>query len=187
MGDGGIGVSVKVFGAKDTIDALKAMGVKVVPISSKAASKSMTTVSKKMKANVRGYSRNLAKSIGKKTKTYRRSGTTIVSVGPRLKYQWINSRGTVTVAAKIAHLVESGTAPHVIQSNRGMSNIGDSAEGSEEFYGKTVQHPGTDARPFIRPSLISSRRKVENKYMREIKVGIEKEARKQAARTAGVK
>lgn len=60
-------------------------------------------------------------------------------------------KGVVTLVgfgSPISHLIELGTAPHVIHV-RNKSVLADTA-----IFGTTVHHPGTRARPFLTPTFM---------------------------------
>jgi HK97 gp10 family phage protein len=65
--------------------------------------------------------------------------------------------GQVIVGAKLgkyagahAYLVEFGTAPHLIQIGEKKKTLADRRKGI--LFGRSVQHPGTAAQPFMRPA-----------------------------------
>jgi len=60
--------------------------------------------------------------------------------------------------APYAHLVEFGTAPHVIESDKPMGRRGQ--------FGRRVQHPGTDPQPFFYPVYRIYRRRVRARLSR---------------------
>ena len=97
------------------------------------------------------------KSIGRKTKTYSRTGTVLVLVGPRSKPSF---RRQVTVRGrdgkprtimhdpvKTAHLVEFGTQPHQVGG---------------------VQHPGAEPKPFMRPGFDAKQAEAKAIFGREL-------------------
>ena len=57
-----------------------------------------------------------------------------------------------------AHLVEFGTAPHVIESKKPMGQSGQ--------FGRRVRHPGTDPQPFFYPVYRIYRRRVKARLSR---------------------
>ena len=64
--------------------------------------------------------------------------------------------------------IEFGTAPHVIQTTKyrslGNKNVG--------FFGKKVNHPGTQAKPFLRPALDENNRAILREIAAVIKLGL---------------
>lgn len=105
----------------------------------------------------------LAKSLGTKTKTYRKSGTVFSAMGPRSGFEAIitdpSGRQYLANPANYAHLVEFGTRPH-------------------------GRHPGARAKPFMRPTFDQHVKSVVRVTSREIGKGIEKEAAKLGRKTA---
>lgn len=62
-------------------------------------------------------------------------------------------RGRVAAEAKYAAAVEMGTSPHIIRAHgKTLAN-----RRTGQFFGKTVQHPGTRAQPFMRPAVDDSK------------------------------
>lgn len=84
----------------------------------------------------------LRKAIGIKTSVNLKYGIARFIVGPRKKQEGQPSR--------YAHLIENGTKPHTIKTPRG----------------KKVQHPGTKAQPWLKPSYQGVKEKV-NKAIKE--------------------
>ncbi|WP_018634405.1 HK97-gp10 family putative phage morphogenesis protein [Neomegalonema perideroedes] len=68
-----------------------------------------------------------------------------------------------------AHLVEFGTGPHVIESERPM--------GAGGVFGRRVEHPGTPAQPFFYPAYRSERPKLKREARNALR-----EAAKRAVR-----
>lgn len=62
----------------------------------------------------------------------------------------VEARIGTTKRAWYARLVEHGTAPHKITAKHAKV-LANKATG--RFFGKTVKHPGTAPRPFLRPAL----------------------------------
>lgn len=80
-------------------------------------------------------------------------------------------------AARYAHLVEFGTAPHVIRARHARSlAIG------PVLVGKAVQHPGARPRPFLRPALDAKQGEAARETGRALAVEVEKTARRFAKR-----
>ena len=66
-----------------------------------------------------------------------------------------------------AHLVEFGTGPKVVSSNKVMSD-------GSAVYGKEVEHPGSAPKPFLRPAIDETKQEVfkvvgESLYIETIK------------------
>jgi HK97 gp10 family phage protein len=124
----------------------------------------------------------LRRSMGRKAKTYRRTGTSVVVVGPRTKWQKVRKRGqegvkklagwargfsdSPAVPTQYAHLVEFGAAPHQQSQLR-------------------IRHPGARPKPFLRPAWDRHKDRVNAALRAEILAGIEREARKLAAKGKG--
>lgn len=112
---------------------------------------------------VRKKSGALAKSIKARRKQHRGKivAGEIYVVGPTVPY---------------GHLVELGSAPHVIKPVKAK------ALGYKGRFGKKVMHPGTAPYPFLRPALYENRVKVVQKMAKALKAGIEREAMQELAR-----
>jgi HK97 gp10 family phage protein len=132
-----------------------------------ASQAAMSIVNKAAKQNAKDlYSddkNTISKAIGIKTKTYKRSGTVVVVVGPRAEK--INAEGHRP--SNTAHLIELGTEPHTIRSRtKGgglLSNI-NTADENIQVFGSEVQHPGIAPQPFLRPALDDNERKATTKF-----------------------
>lgn len=107
----------------------------------------------------------LARSISSKQRTSSKKGFVDVYIGPFKK-------GT---DAFYAHLVEFGTAPHAITPARGKAlKIGPA------IIRGVIQHPGSAAKPFLRPALRAQAKAAVRILGQKLKQGIEREARKGA-------
>lgn len=125
----------------------------------------------------------LAKSIGVKTKSYPRKRVVVSLVGPRKGFKREVTRTTtlpdgrevtkkmLANPANYAHLVEFGTQAH---SLGGGSQIRDGLQ----FPGAI--HPGTVARPFLRPAFDEKEMQILSIYRRELAAGVIREAMKRA-------
>ena len=71
---------------------------------------------------------------------------------------FVNYTNSGAPKAPHAHLVEFGTAPHVIESDKPMGRSGQ--------FGRRVQHPGTDPQPFFYPVYRIYRRRVKARLSR---------------------
>lgn len=91
----------------------------------------------------------LIKSIGVKVVVRPKQFQTMVLIGPRKNYRLNRER-----PVKYAHLVEFGTAPHVIEARKVevlfARRFGKWSGGYR--LGRKILHPGQPARPFIRPA-----------------------------------
>ncbi len=73
----------------------------------------------------------------------------------------------------LAHLIEFGSAAHTI-ATKNKRVLHDRASG--KFFGKVVKHPGTPARPFVRPAADAKASEVIATLAQELGAGIENEA-----------
>lgn len=125
----------------------------------------------------------LAKSLGIKTKAYPRKRKVISLVGPRKGFKRQVKR-TITLPdgrvmhktemanpVNYAHLVEFGTQAHSLGAG---SNI----RKGLQFPGAV--HPGTQARPFLRPAFDSKESQILSIYRRQLWEGLIREAKKRA-------
>ena len=174
--------SVKVSGLKEIDRALKGLGRDGAMRALKSATgKAATIISRAARDNARKVRDTglLAKSMGKRTKTYKRTGTVAVVVGPRIEVQGVDSRGRKRWPHKYAHLVEYGTKPHTIQSDKNMP-----VNENENIFRRSVMHPGSPPRPLMRAALYSSRAHVLTKLKSEAWASIRKEVARNRARGA---
>lgn len=83
--------------------------------------------------------------------------------------------GVIGKETPLAHLVEFGSAAHKIatKTKRVLFDAG-----SGTFFGRTVSHPGTPARPFIRPAADAQASKAVDTIGKVLADGIEREALK---------
>jgi HK97 gp10 family phage protein len=139
----------------------------------RAASKAMTPVLRAAKRLVPVDDKFLKKSLGRKVKSYKRSGNVVVLIGPRKGFKDEKSGRN---PANYAHLVEKGTAPHVIrpESRRALKIRGPDGD---KFVGAVI-HPGTPPRPFLRPALDGNKSAVVQIYKHELGIGLEREVAK---------
>ena len=119
----------------------------------RASSRAMTPVLKRAKQRVPVRHKLLKKSLGRKVKAYSRDGVVAVIIGPRKGFK---DQKTGANPANYAHLVEGGTAPHVIQTKSGA----------------VIKHPGARPQPFLRNSLEERKTTVVGQYQRELASGI---------------
>lgn len=145
-----------------------------------ASRKSMKIVISEARSNARAIKETgaLAKSLGVKQKTYRRSGVQITIVGPRKGFKTsVATKNEVTGKMVIvnrdpqwyAHLVEFGTAPH---------DLGDGSNGRKGISTGGQRHPGAKAKPFLRPAMDNNRAQVLSIYAKAMGEGIAKQAKK---------
>jgi HK97 gp10 family phage protein len=153
-------------------------------ISRSSALKAMRPVAKAAKANAKAHRRTgqYEKSIGVKTKTYKRSGTVWVGIGPRHGYRVettvtriLNGKEIKETRAvdptKYAHLVELGTQPHSLGKG---SNI----RKGIQIVGR--QHPGSEAMDILKRALESNAARVIQALSDEMVRGVEQESKKAA-------
>ena len=127
------------------------------------STKAWRPVAKTVKSNLKSsrQSKSLWRSIGVKTKTYSRSGAVAVVVGPRVKGAELvgvdtdefqqdvlgfdESRTEKRNPRNYAHLVERGVQPHTYTITKGNG------------VKIRINHPGSPAQPFLRPSFVKHR------------------------------
>lgn len=154
---------IKVEGGKELAKLLRTLPDKVAD--------------KLMKNATLAGGRRLAKAI--KNKAPVDTGRLRDSIKSKLdrtsKYTFTVNIGPTGKGRFYAHLVEFGSAPHVIKSKRKrvLSN-------GQEIFGKIVKHPGTAAQPFMRPALDESADDVIKHVSKNLGRGIEREAKKLA-------
>lgn len=134
-----------------------------------AANYAMTPVLKDARRRCPRRDGLLAKSLGKKLKKYKRSGSAVVLVGPRKGFKDIQ---TGADPVNYAHLVEFGTGPHRIPDPGTGLKIG------PIVIRGTVDHPGARPQPFLRPALDGNKVTVLERYRKKLGTGIEREATK---------
>lgn len=106
----------------------------------------------------------LKRSLGRKTKTYKRGGVAVI-VGAR--------RGMAPDGiepANYAHLVEKGTKPHAVGKG---SNSRKSVLGVQAAHGGI--HPGAKAQPFLKPALDKNAAAIQATISNGLREGIERE------------
>jgi HK97 gp10 family phage protein len=97
----------KLHGLEQTIKNLNSLGsTKARAVSRRALTSASSEPLKVAKQLVTKDTGQLKKSLGKKTKTYRNSGTTVVIIGPRVGFM---DASTGRNPVKYGHLVELGT------------------------------------------------------------------------------
>lgn len=76
------------------------------------------------------------------------------------------------------NFIELGADPHIIKS-KGKSGAKVLAnKDTQQFFGKTVKHPGVKMQPWLRPALDQNKEKAVNKLRDRLRAGIEKEVAK---------
>lgn len=124
---------------------------------------------KSMKAKVPVVFGQLKRSLKIKQKNYKRQGIVFALVGPDAA---VKDPVTGARPVKYAHLVEFGTAPHEVNAKRGKVLtllVGPVTK---------IEHPGARAKPFMRPALAENKNKILSNYIKKMKFGINKEAKK---------
>tara|TARA_R110000803_G_scaffold43701_3_gene93014 strand:+ start:5843 stop:6328 length:486 start_codon:yes stop_codon:yes gene_type:complete len=147
-------ISVKIEGDKQLIRALGSFKPTTQrKILRPAIAKAGRRLAKRAKQGAPADTKNLKKSIGSVVRTY---GSNVVSViGPRVKFD-----------AWYAHLVERGTAPHVLREAD--PNTGRGA----------IVHPGSTANPFMAKAFQAMAGTTERQLYRDIQPEIEKQVKK---------
>lgn len=141
----------------------------------KAMSKSTQPLAKAAKSRAPKRFGLLQKSLGRKMKTYSKSGTVVAIVGPRSGFQrpvpgrGKNGKRRVANPLYYAHLVEKGTRPHSL--GKGSRLRGKKARQSG------AMHPGARPRPFLGPAWRAGRAKVESTFRNELWAGIQQESK----------
>lgn len=116
----------------------------------------------------------LKKSIGMKQKQYTRARVVATIVGPRKGFkklvkvldQFGNLKEQYRDPVNYAHLVEFGTAAHALGSG----------SDSRKQVASGAQHPGSDAKPFLRPAFDENEHKALAIYRAELSKGVIAEA-----------
>jgi len=159
-------------GDKELIAKLNGLGGKVYrKVVAQASRKAFAPVVSSAKSNVVKDTGLLKKSIGIKQKRYPRAGRIVTIVGPRTgfgkKIMAKTIRGEVEVfrdPVRYAHLVEYGTQAHAISQ-------GDYIGAAE------AMHPGTAAKPFMRPAFDGNESRAKQIMRSELAAGVVREAR----------
>ena len=156
-------LDAKLLGAGDVEKLLSKLpdkiGAKVLKQSMRAATKPMVKQAKSLAPKRTG---KLQKSIKVKDSRKKIKGNHAVLFG-------------VTKEAPHAHLIEYGTQPHAIKvKDKRFLKIG----GLEIFGLKEVHHPGTRARPFLRPAFDMGKGKWFPDLGKEVGKLIDKEVKK---------
>jgi HK97 gp10 family phage protein len=152
-------VSLEITGFEDLISALSQLkNTKARAACRAAISQASVPVSRSQKKLAPVDSRQTRKSIGRKIKTYRNSGTTVAIVGPRkgFKAEVTDKKGRKVLRnpTRYAHLVEGG---HKIAIGGSLPRTGRKAPSKQGFAGGFVA-----PRPFVVPALEQNRSKCEN-------------------------
>lgn len=143
----------------------------------KAVVKATTPWIRSARRKVQGISKTAARALGRKTKYYRNTGTYYCVVGMRKGYAVPKKGGDKGGKPghdprHTSHLIERGTKPHVIPAPVSGLKIG------PVVIRANVQHPGTEAHPFMKPAFEEQKRGSINIYIREVRGGLEKVASK---------
>lgn len=155
----GFGVNVRLDGDKELMRALASVtGREQEVVVKRATNRSMRPVVKEARRNAPVETGLLRKSIGARTKWYRKgaergSGVAVTVVGPRKGFK-VDGRNP----AMYAHLVHGGTQPHEIVPGEARAlTVG----------GVTimaVQHPGAKPNPFLGDAFDKSVGEVERRF-----------------------
>lgn len=181
------GIKVKLEGLEDVLKRLgtvrKAVQGRIVRKALEKATKPILSAAK-AKAP-KGATGLLRKSLGRKAKTYRRSGTSMIILGPRTGFAKQGKKGKKITAlgkkfraagvnpSKYAHLVEKGTKPHSLGKG---SQLRTRRTLTALLIGRSIQHgaghPGTKAQPFLAPAWAGQKAQAEETIRSEIEAGI---------------
>lgn len=144
--------SAQLLGGKQLEKTFRTLGERVQrKVLRQAINAGSTVMMKAMRAKAPRESGLLAKSIGKKIRTYKKSGTILGVVGPRSDVVG-TYQGKKRRPVKYAHLVEKG---HITKS------------------GQFVP-----AHPFMRPAFDETQRQVQDSIKSKLAVGVVREASK---------
>lgn len=156
----------------------------------KASNRAMSPVLKTAKARAPKETGLLRKSLGKKSKVYKRAGVQVTLVGPRTGFReevmvegpdglMKDTRDPV----KYAHLVEFGTAPHEIGAERqryvyDYSKPKGSRKKKVDTKVNQYTHPGSPPHPFMRPAFDENKAAIESIFRQETAAGVIEEAKR---------
>lgn len=150
---------------------------------SKAARKATTPWRKEarkiVKADAGSGTGFFAKNIATKVKVYKKKQIIVAMTGAQSKVD----QKTGENPAKIAHLLEEGTQPHIIRSRKLLSNVDnprlDRDENQEAaVFGFEVEHPGTEGLHMFSKAFVRKHRQAAMIYQRELSKEIEREAKR---------
>lgn len=165
----------KVEGLKELNRALKELPAR----SAKSSLRSSVTaggseIVKSMRRELKSHNDtgNLSKSLG--TKVLKPLKYTITAIiGPRVGYTGSGERRKrVKNDGWYAHLIEYGVAPHKIKARKDKTLYFNG-----QFF-NAVDHPGFEAKPFMRPGLDKSKQKVVDRVGKQLWKAIQREAAK---------
>jgi hypothetical protein len=150
-----------------------------------SAGKSMTIVKRKMVSNIKALKsikdsdarKEYAKSIIKKSKFYRSSGTSYVSVGVERK-KWPSGRNW----GNLSSIFEFGKDTAYIIEPEKASVLKFKGIGGMEVFTPFAVHPGHPFEPHIRPAFKDTHRKVLAQYNQNVGIKLDKLAREVAAK-----
>lgn len=180
-------IKVEVIGLKSLDRQLKKLPDAVLrKVVRPATSKSMTPVLQdaRKRAEVIKDTGLLAKSLGRKSKTYINRGVIIHIIGPRTGFKKEVTRTTELPDGRIlirkmtadpahyAHLVEFGTQAHMLGQGESVR------KGTRNVFDAGGMHPGTKAQPFMRPAFDNNESRILSIYRMELKKGVIREAHK---------
>ena len=119
----------------------------------------------------------LRRALGVVVKVSKARRSVVAYVGPRKGPEWnmvdAATGRRIRVPVRYAHLVEFGTQPHIV-IRRGVRRDG-------SFYDYAIEHPGTPARPFMRPAFEAGKASVSAALARGIGAAVEEIAKKYGA------
>ncbi len=175
---GGAGVTLRMEGGKELAKALAKLGQRVEKkLLKRAVVKGARPIARAAKVKVVKVSGMLGKSIGVKSIFYPSTGTAVAVIGARVTTQgrkrktvgWAKKFGdTKQKPANYAHLVEFGTKPHWIPTTLIDGTI----------VRRPHLHPGTPAKPFMRPAYDQHWRGALNIFGTQLRRDIAKEVSK---------
>ena len=167
-------INLKLVGFKELEERLVGLGPKVAKrLLASAINSAAKPILEGARAGLTVRFGWLKRSLGVKLKTYKRtdSSTAVAVIGPRRGFRQIIN-GKPIDPANYAHLVEYGTAPHLIKPRLGTIKIGPA------FIRGAVHHPGAKKLPFLRPAFDTRKNESLEILKQKLGKGIEREAAK---------
>ena len=127
----------------------------------------------------------LRNSLGIIVRSNRKKQRVYAAIGPRSgpQFRMVDTRtGRVVAPTHYAHLIEFGSQPHVIV-RRGVTTRARRSRGPDSVpipagtdWVQVIEHPGTPARPFLRPAFDTAGSAARDQLARALGVAIEKVA-----------
>lgn len=173
------GVRIEVQGMRELERKLKLLtGKELKKVTRGAVVKGVRPAANEAKRIVRSRAKD---SGTKSTGHFARNIAAVVKQYPNVTVGMVGARNnkdpkTGENPANIAHLLENGTDPHLIQVEdaKMLSNINDprGTPGAGQVFGVTVQHPGTDGIHMFSRAFQSKMQDMSNTYAKALDTGI---------------